>query len=98
MKQALINGFPFVVSILVYSSFETTQVAINGYVPMPQPNETLLGGNAILCVGYNEIKKVWIMRNSWGNQWGDKGYFYLPYQYLINPNLASDLWVLQNIV
>jgi len=98
MKQALINGFPFVVSILVYSSFESAQVTMTGYVPMPQPNETLLGGHAILCVGYNEIKKVWIMRNSWGNQWGDKGYFYLPYQYLINPNLASDLWVLQNIV
>jgi C1A family cysteine protease len=98
MKQALISGFPFVVSILVYSSFETVQVATDGYVPMPRPTDILLGGHAILCVGYNEIKKVWIMRNSWGNKWGDKGYFYLPYQYLINPNLASDLWVLQNIV
>jgi C1A family cysteine protease len=92
MKNALRNGYPFVVGILVYESFTTSYVARTGIVRMPLPNESLLGGHAIVCVGYNDQQQVWIMRNSWGTQWGDKGYFYLPYQYLINHNLAQDMW------
>jgi C1A family cysteine protease len=56
-----------------------------------------MGGHAVLCVGYNDRKQRWIMRNSWGKSWGDKGYFYLPYNYLLNNNLAGDLWVLTTV-
>ncbi len=94
MKSSLVNKQPFVVGIAVYESFESNTVASTGLVPMPQPNEQLLGGHAILIVGYDDIKKVWIARNSWGSSWGDKGYFYLPYNYLIDDNLASDLWTI----
>jgi len=104
MKQYLINNDPFVVGIAIYSSFETTNVKNTGYVPMPNINtEQLLGGHAVVCVGYNDnlsqngITGYWIMRNSWGTSWGDKGYFYLPYNYLLNEYLSSDMWCIKKI-
>jgi hypothetical protein len=97
MQTSLALNEPFVVGIAVYSSFQTLLVARTGMVPMPSKKDTFLGGHAIVCVGYDNIKKLWIMRNSWGTSWGDKGYFYLPYNYLLNPNLASDLWIIQKM-
>jgi C1A family cysteine protease len=98
MKAALNAGYPFVVGILVYQSFESQQVAKTGMVPMPNlQRDQVLGGHAVLCVGYNDTKQLWIMRNSWGTLWGDKGYFYLPYAYLTNSSYSSDLWNIQII-
>jgi C1A family cysteine protease len=92
MMGALDNGYPFVVGIMVFESFESYEVLKTGMVPLPYSYETSLGGHAVVCVGYDDIKKVWIMRNSWGSAWGDGGYFYLPYEYLLRDDLASDLW------
>lgn len=98
MKASLANGKPFVVGIAIYKSFESRFVEKTGIVPMPnQKNEEFLGGHAVLCVGYNDIKKIWIMRNSWGNNWGDRGYFYLPYQYLLDQKLSTDMWCIMSI-
>lgn len=91
IKNSLFHGYPLVVGIMVYNSFESSIVAKTGNVPMPLPKDSFLGGHAVVCVGYDDNKKVWIMRNSWGPLWGLKGYFYLPYEYLTS-NLASDLW------
>ena len=95
MKSCLACGFPFVVGIAVYESFEARSVALTGRVPMPSPQEQLLGGHAVLCVGYDDRQKYWIMRNSWSASWGDRGYFYLPYQYLLNSSLSSDMWYIK---
>uniref|UniRef100_A0A6C0KGS6 Peptidase C1A papain C-terminal domain-containing protein n=1 Tax=viral metagenome TaxID=1070528 RepID=A0A6C0KGS6_9ZZZZ len=92
MKNALSNGYPFVVGITIYESFESDEVAKTGMVPMPSSSETCNGGHAVVCVGYDDEKQVWIMRNSWGSKWGDGGYFYLPYAYLLSDDLATDLW------
>ena len=97
MKICLANNDPFVVGIAVYSSFESMKVARTGIVPMPSRNDQLLGGHAVVCIGYDDSKQAWIMRNSWSTRWGDKGYFYLPYKYLLNPSLSSDLWCIQKI-
>ena len=94
MKRVLAAGHPFVVGIKVYPSFETDAVAATGVVPMPSSTEQTLGGHAVLCVGYDDRLGRWIMRNSWGANWGDSGYFYLPYAYLLDPSLASDMWSL----
>lgn len=98
MKACLSSGFPFVVGISIFDSFESDAVAITGIVPMPLPTETKLGGHAVLVCGYNDKQKWFIVRNSWGTQWGDKGYFYLPYAYLINPNWSSDLWNITSVI
>ena len=97
MKSALSSGYPFVVGIVVYQSFESESVATTGIVPMPQGTDLCLGGHAVLVCGYDDTKQHWIVRNSWGDTWGDKGYFYLPYQYLVDSSLSSDLWNITSV-
>jgi len=98
MKQCLLDGFPFVVGISIYESFESDTVAHTGIVPMPQSTEKELGGHAVMCVGYDNSKNCFIMRNSWGTGWGDKGYFYIPYDYLTNTTLTGDLWEIKKVM
>lgn len=95
MKLSLVNKNPFVVGIAIYSSFESDQVTKTGIVPIPKAGEECLGGHAVVVCGYT--KDHWILRNSWGPKWGDKGYFYLPYLYLLDSNLSSDLWNISKI-
>jgi C1A family cysteine protease len=95
MRACLADGFPFVFGFSVYESFETPAVAQSGKAPMPGPDERLLGGHAVLAVGYNDADKRFTVRNSWGPQWGIKGYFTLPYDYLANANLAADFWTIR---
>jgi C1A family cysteine protease len=95
LKQCLNNGLPVVFGFSVYESMKTTTVAETGIVPMPNQDEKLLGGHCVMLVGYDNDKRRWICRNSWGNSWGDKGYFYMPYEYILNPGLASDFWTVQ---
>jgi C1A family cysteine protease len=98
IKTCLANGFPFVVGILIYQSFESDIVEKTGMVPMPNTKtEMLLGGHAVTCVGYNDAKGVWIMKNSWGSGWGDKGHFYLPYAYLLSTTLSGDMWQITKV-
>jgi|SRR5579864_2658410 len=91
-KACLAEGFPFVFGATLYESFESGVIASTGIVPMPSMNESDIGGHAILCVGYDETKQHYIVRNSWGTGWGDKGYCYFPMEYMENPDLCSDMW------
>lgn len=77
IQQSLAAGFPVVAGFSVYESFESDDVARTGNVPVPADGEALLGGHAILIVGYANGK--WIVRNSWGKDWGDAGYCYMPF-------------------
>jgi C1A family cysteine protease len=92
MKQCLASGFPFVFGFMVYESFESKEVAATGVVPMPADNEQALGGHAVMAVGYNDEEGRFYVRNSWGEDWGIKGYFTMPYEYLANENLSDDFW------
>ena len=95
LKGCLAEGYPFEFGFSVYDSFESDAVAQTGIVPMPDPSESQLGGHAVLAVGYDDAKQWFIVRNSWGPGWGDKGYFYMPYAYLANAGLASDFWTIR---
>ena len=95
MKGCLASGYPFVFGFTVYQSFESQQVAQTGHAPMPAPKETVVGGHAVVAVGYDDAQGWFIVRNSWGVGWGMKGYFTLPYAYLLEPNLASDFWTIR---
>lgn len=95
MQGCLSEGFPFVFGFSVYESFESADVAKTGMVPMPRSNEQVIGGHAVLAVGYDDGDRVFICRNSWGPGWGDGGYFYMPYAYLLDDNLSDDFWTIR---
>lgn len=95
MRGVLAAGYPIGVGFSVYESFESQDVARTGVVHLPQASEQLLGGHAVLVVGYDSQADTWIVRNSWGNDWGQDGYFTMPTAYLASPQLASDFWVLK---
>ena len=101
MKGCLASGYPFVFGFSVYVSFESAQVAKTGHAPLPSPGEPGAGengqpaGHAVLAVGYDDANQWFIVRNSWGTGWGMKGYFTLPYAYLLEPNLADDFWTIR---
>ena len=92
LKGCLASGYPFVFGFTVYESFESEAVAASGNAPMPKPGESVVGGHAVVGVGYDDANQWFIIRNSWGAGWGMKGYFTLPYTYLTDDNLASDFW------
>jgi len=96
-KAALIEGFPVVFGFTVYQSFESNEVEKTGVVNMPFPNEPILGGHCVAIVGFIQDKKQFIVRNSWGSNWGAQGYCYFPYDYLDSPDLASDFWIIQQV-
>lgn len=97
MLICLSLGFPFVTGFAVYESFERQDTARTGIVHMPEADEKLLGGHAVLVVGYDLDKKHFICRNSWGTEWGDDGDFYMPFAYLEDYNLAGDQWTLRTV-
>jgi len=94
IKQCLLDGYPIVFGITVYESFESEEVAKTATVPLPQKNEKVLGGHAIVIVGYKQINNsnYFIIRNSWGTGWGDGGYCYIPEAYILDSELSEDFW------
>ena len=90
MQGCLAQGYPFVFGFSVYESFMSPEVASTGKVPLPPRGEQLLGGHAVLAVGYDDALQSFIVRNSWGPKWGIKGYCEMPYGYLTDPQLARD--------
>lgn len=97
LKEALSRNYPFVFGFAVYESFEKDEVAKTGNMPMPSKEDKLLGGHAVMAVGYDDDRKVFIIRNSWGQDWGDEGYFYMPYKYIENQDLAADFWTVTRV-
>ncbi|HWC81986.1 MAG TPA: C1 family peptidase [Pseudonocardiaceae bacterium] len=95
LRGCLAAGWPFCFGFTVYESFESQQVAQTGVAPLPQPHEQVLGGHAVLAVGYDDAQQRFLVRNSWGTGWGQHGYFTLPYAYLTNSGLASDFWTVR---
>ena len=85
----------FVFGFTVYESFMQDKVAVNGHVPLPKRNERVIGGHAVMAVGYNDDKKWFILRNSWGESWGMQGYFTKPYSYVTDPSLTDDFWTIR---
>ncbi len=90
----------------VYSSYTQASVANQGAIPYPVVGEKIVGGHAIMAVGYNDsvvIKNAnsgatattgaFLIRNSWGTAWGNAGYGWLPYNYVLK-GLATDWWSL----
>jgi C1A family cysteine protease len=93
LKLNLQKGFPVVFGFNVYNSFYNISKS-NPVMPIPKPNDpndSLVGGHAVAMVGFNDAKKYFIVRNSWGSDWADNGYFYMPYSY-VDSSECSDFW------
>ena len=98
IKQCLIDGYPIIFGFIVYESFESPIFHKTGIMPMPQYGERVLGGHAVVCCGFDNEKKQFLIRNSWGPKWGPfKGYFWMPYEFLLNKDYCSDLWAIEKI-
>jgi C1A family cysteine protease len=95
LKGCLASGWPFVFGFTVYESFESPAVAKSGHAPLPASGESVVGGHAVVGVGYDDAKQWFVVRNSWGLGWGLKGYFTLPYAYVAGADLASDFWTIR---
>jgi C1A family cysteine protease len=95
LKGCIASGFPFIFGFTVYDGFESQQVAKTGVVNMPGPKEKVQGGHAVLAVGYDDKSQRFTVRNSWGKDWGIKGYFTIPYTYLTSTDLADDFWTIR---
>jgi C1A family cysteine protease len=100
VKNALAAGNPVTVGFYVYASFEGALNNNTGMMPYPNTRtETFLGGHAVCLVGYDDNLNGgrFIARNSWGTSWGDKGYFYMPYQVIQNTSMSSDFWTISAV-
>jgi len=104
IKTNLAGKLPSMFGFVVYESYR--QAAQTGEIPFPTPRERILGGHAVVAVGYDDAKNITntnpggittkgalLIRNSWGTSWGEKGYGWLPYEY-VSKGLAIDWWSL----
>ena len=97
LKACLKSGLPFVFGFAVYESFEDEEVSTTGVMSIPSPGEKMLGGHAVMAVGYDDSQKHFIVRNSWGQEWGDQGYFYMPYEFIVDSDYCSDFWTVKRV-
>jgi C1A family cysteine protease len=104
IKLYLRAGLPSMFGFTVYSSY--TQANSTGEIPFPAPGENRVGGHAVVAVGYDDEKKIknanpgasetkgaLMIRNSWGTGWGENGYGWLPYDFILRYQ-AIDWWSL----
>lgn len=96
VEACLASGNPIMIGLRLFSSFfDSNGPAKTGIVKMPGPKEVFQGGHAVLIVGYDRTKKLFLLRNSWGTSWSPmQGYCWIPYEYILSKSLAYDLWVI----
>jgi len=96
MKRSLVINGPFLAGVDVYESWFTDKTSKTGLIPLPKKSEQCEGGHAMCVVGYNDLKKLFKFKNSWGSQWGDKGYGYLTYDYM--KQYCLDAWSATDLI
>jgi C1A family cysteine protease len=92
-ERCLYEGYPFTIGARIFENFpmETS----TGIIPMPEGE--IIGGHAMLIVGYNKLERMFTIRNSWGENWGDGGYGYIPFDYVLNNGWSGDFWTIRTV-
>jgi len=93
LRGCIACGYSFVFGFTVTCDFMTQEMSDSGRMKLPlrgQPH----GVHAVQACGYDDAEECFIVRNSWGVDWGDKGYFYMPYKFITNPDMAYDFWAI----
>jgi len=93
MKSCLVSGYTFVAGFAMHASFQKENWLATGVMPVPSTTEPVLGGHAVLFFGYDDDRKAFRARNSWGQEWSQGGNFWFPYQAAANPNILWDAWM-----
>lgn len=96
LKGSLAAGYPFVIGLETYTSFNTKQTEATGKIPTPQFGERKVGGHAVVIVGYDDATQEFKFVNSWNTDWGAKGYGYLSYSY-VTSTAASGLYSIREV-
>ncbi|MDX2099728.1 MAG: C1 family peptidase, partial [Leptolyngbyaceae cyanobacterium bins.59] len=99
-RHTLAEGYPIAFAINTFQSFDEA-TKNKGRVPLPKASDNVRethGWHAMLCVGYSDKDRMFTVRNSWGSDWGDKGYCYIPYDYVIHKDYnAHDSWIIKSV-
>jgi C1A family cysteine protease len=97
MKVCLASGFGFIFGFAVYESIYSDTTMETGVIPMPKTYEDYEGGHCVFACGYDDNTELITVKNSWGTEVGDNGFFYLPYDYAKDRNLSDDFWTIRKI-
>jgi C1A family cysteine protease len=92
LKASIAQGHPFVLGFNVPESFESAEMAKTGILKMPSSREKIVGGHDVYAIAYSDETETFTIGNSWGDAWGQKGYFEMPYEFICDPNWATDFW------
>lgn len=95
IRICLAEGYPITGGFTVPDSIDTAYTTKTGIVKYPKPDEGFVGGHAVLFVGYDDKTRLLTFQNSWGTDWGNKGFGYLPYDFVDNW-LANDFWTIRS--
>lgn len=99
-RHTLAEGYPIAFALNTFESFDDA-TKNRGRVPIPKKSDNVRnthGWHAMLCVGYCDKDRMFIVRNSWGSEWGDQGYCYIPYEYVIHPDYnGHDSWIIKAV-
>lgn len=90
--SCLSHRIPVIFGFMVFKGAMSARAEKTGVIPDPKPNEDAEGGHAVVIVGYDPVKRLYKIRNSWGASWGKNGYGYLSESYVHDPNLSGDFW------
>jgi C1A family cysteine protease len=97
LKITLNKGNPIGFGFQIYKSFETNKVKHSGVYDYKENDEKSIGGHAVILVGYDDEKQMFMVRNSWGSDWSDDGYFWLPYKFVTNSEHCNDFWIITSV-
>lgn len=97
LKTALTLEYPVAFGFTIFESFMDPEKWSCDRMPDPKPNEKILGGHAVVLCGFDNVNRLFLVRNSWGEQWGTDGYFWMPFDFCVDRKYCSDFWVIEKV-